>query len=230
MKSLLILLCGIAASLGLGMGQDLAAGNLRISSESRELILYYETGGCSYYNARLKRPTVPPAPSGVTIGIGYDCGFNSREQIAADWGPYLPASQIARLQSVAGLKGAWAKAALPRVRDIVVPWEVAVKVYESRTVPRFAKLTERAYPGVLALPSHMQGVMLSTSFNRGTDFVGDRRRELRWTRDDIAHGSTAKLPAYQLQMRRLWPTTLGLQRRYSAHAGLMQRAIDESSP
>lgn len=208
--------------------QNLPAGPLRISPESRELIIYYETGGVGYYNAKLARPTVPPAPSGVTIGIGYDLGYNSKDQIAADWSPYLPAAQVARLQSVAGLKGEWAKAALPRVRDIHIPWETALQVYEKRTVPRFASMTERAYPGITAMPAHIQGVMLSTSFNRGTDFVGDRRRELRWTRDDIAHGNMVQLPSYQLQMRRLWPNTLGLQRRYSAHAGLMQRELDSN--
>lgn len=229
---LVIVLSVLAGCLGLlagrASGQDLAAGGLRISPESRELILYYETGGCGYYNSRLSRPTVPPAPSGVTIGIGYDLGFNTKEQIAADWGPYLPAEQVARLQSVAGLKGAWAKSALPRVRDIRIPWEIAIQVYEKRTVPRFARMTEQAYPGITGMPAHVQGVMLSTTFNRGASFAGDRRRELRWTRDDIERGSLVKLPAYQLQMRRLWPDILGLQRRYTAHAGLMQRVLDES--
>ena len=211
-------------------GEPLAAGNLRISAESRELILRYETGGQAEYTARLQHPEVPPGASGITIGIGYDLGYNTREQIASDWGGVIPAAQVTRLQGVAGLKGAAARAALARVKDIAIPWSAAVRVYETKTVPRFARDTERAYPGVLALPWHIQGVMLSTSFNRGTAFAPyERRKELCWSRDAIARGEKIQLPSYQLQMRRLWPTIPGLQKRYSAHAGLMQRALDEES-
>lgn len=207
--------------------ETLPAGGLTISQASEDLILYYETGGQTYYNARLKRLTVPPGASGVTGGVGYDFGYNTREQIAADWGPFLPAAQVARLQTVAGLKQASARAALARVKDISIPWETAVAVYKVKTVPRFAAMTLKAYPGVLNLHPHIQGVILSTSFNRGTAFAPyDRRKELAWTRDDVKNGKIAKLPSYQMQMRRLWPTIGGLQKRYAAHAGLMQRALD----
>jgi len=203
---------------------------LEVSKEADELCKYYETGSSnkdhSYYDKFLQRPTVPPAPSGVTIGVGYDLGYNTAAQIAADWKGLLPDAQIKRLQSVAGKKGALAKAALPSVRDIYVPWDKAIIVYDRKTTPRFVKLTEAAYPGVTKLHPHIQGVMLSTSFNRGTAFAGDRRRELRWTRDDIGKGKIKDLPAYQLAMRRLWPTIPGLQKRYTAHAGLMQRGVE----
>ncbi len=214
MKAFLLLLCSLPASA------------LEPSPEAKALCIYYETGGEGYYKAKLARPTVPPAPSGVTIGCGYDLGYTSRAQIAADWGSHLTPAQVERLQSVAGLRGASAKAALPRVRDIIIPWTAAMAVYDKRTTPRFARLTETAYPGILKAHPHIQGVMLSTSFNRGTSFNGDRRRELRWTRDDLRAGKVAKLPSYQLQMRRLWPTIPGLQKRYAAHAGLMQRGVD----
>ncbi len=197
---------------------------LEPSREALEMIIHYETGGEAYYRAKLQRPTVPPAPSGVTIGCGYDLGYNTREAIAEDWSALLPPAQVARLQSCAGLKGAAATAALPRVRDIIIPWAAAIRVYESRTLPRFSRLTEQAYPGILRMHPHVQGVILSTSYNRGTSFTGDRRLELRLTRDDIAAGRTARLPDHQLRMRRLWPGIPGLQKRYAAHAGLMRRA------
>lgn len=209
----------------------LPAGNLLISPESRDLIIRYETGGRAEYNASLQHPEVPPGASGITIGIGYDLGYNTPAQISADWAGVLPASQIARLQSVAGKTGSMARAVLVRVRDIRVPWEAALAVYETKTVPRFAAMTEKAYPGVTSLPAHMQGVMLSTSFNRGTAMAPyERRKELVWSRDDILAGRIAKLADYQLSMRRLWPSIPGLQRRYAAHAGLMQRALSPPSP
>jgi hypothetical protein len=216
------------AALWSGQANTLPAGDMRISPESRELILYYETGGQGYYQAKLQRPTVPPGASGITIGIGYDLGYNTPSQIRADWGGVLPAPQVDRLAGVAGRTGANARAALSRVRDIVIPWEAAVKVYEGKTVPRFAALTVKAYPGILTTPPDIQGVMLSTSFNRGTAFSPyERRKELVWTRDDIRAARLAKLPDYQLSMRRLWPTIRGLQKRYAAHAGLMQKALDQ---
>lgn len=222
------LIAAIAALFSQAPAETLPAGELRISPESRELILYYETGGQGNYIAKLERPTVPPGASGITVGIGYDLGYNTAGQIRADWGGMIPAPQVERLASVAGRTGANARAALSRVRDIVIPWEAAVKVYENRTVPRFAALTVKAYPGIKATPPHIQGVMLSTSFNRGTAFSPyERRKELVWTRDDIRAAKLAKLPDYQLSMRRLWPTIRGLQRRYAAHAGLMQKALDQ---
>jgi hypothetical protein len=206
------------------------ASALTPSAEAKAMCIYYETGGEGYYTARLQRPTVPPAPSGITIGCGYDLGYNTAARIAQDWSPHLIPAQIRRLQSVAGLQGAAAKAALPRVRDILVPWSAAMAVHDSRTTPRFIRLTESAYPGILQAHPHIQGVILSTTFNRGTAMDGDRRRELRWTRDDIAAARYADLPSYQLQMRRLWPAIPGLQKRYAAHAGLIQRAIDQTTP
>lgn len=223
MRSLLfaLLFTGIASA------DPLAAGDLRISPESRDLIYYYETGGKGYYLSRLSRPTVPPSPSGVTIGIGYDIGYNTAAQVRQDWAGVIPQAQVERLASVAGLKGASAKAALPRVRDIVIPWDAACTVYEKRTMPRFAKLTASTYPGIKDMPPHIQGVMLSTTFNRGSALSPySRRKELVWSRDDIEVGRMVKLPSYQLSMRRLWPNIAGLQKRYAAHAGLMQRAVD----
>jgi len=206
-------------------GDIVAAGNLRISQQSKDLILYYETGGQAYYSSRLERLTVPPGSSGITGGIGYDFGYNSAAQIKADWSGYLPDAQVKRLQSVAGLKTAKAKAALARVRDIRIPWNVAVAVYQAKTVPRFAKITESTYPGLLQTHPHIQGVMLSTTFNRGSSFSPyERRKELVWCRDDIRARKTAKLSSYHLQMRRLWPNIAGLQKRYAAHAALLDKA------
>jgi hypothetical protein len=228
MKYFLVIICLLVVFHACSRADEtLPAGGLTISQASQDMILYYETGGQAYYASRLKHPCVPPGQSGITIGIGYDLGYNTKEQIATDWGTFIPAAQVARLQTVAGLKQSAAKAALIRVKDISIPWETAVAVYKLKTVPRFAAMTERAYPGITKLHPHIQGVVLSTSFNRGTAFSPyDRRKELVWTRDDVKNGKIGQLPSYQLQMRRLWPTIGGLQKRYSAHAGLMQRAVD----
>lgn len=212
-------------SLGSPPPTSLKAGNLTISKASKDLILYYETGGAAYYAGHLAKPTVPPGFSGVTIGIGYDLGYNSPSQIKSDWEGRLPPQQVSRLASCAGKTGASARAALSRVSDIRIPWVTALEVYDVRTVPRFATMTEAAYANIKTMNPDIQGVILSTSFNRGTAMTGDRRRELLWTRNDIIAGKMKNLPSYQLQMRRLWPTIKGLQRRYTAHAGLIEKSI-----
>ena len=204
---------------------NLKAGDLTISQASRDLILYYEVGGAAEYVRTLQHPEVPPGASGITIGIGCDCGYNTAAQIRDDWAGKLPPAQVERLASVAGKTQGNARAALSRVRDIRIPYDTAVEVYESRTVPRFAKLTKDTYPGVTNTNPDIQGVMLSTTFNRGNSLSGDRRRELRWCRDDIQANKVEKLSSYQLQMRRLWPTIKGLQRRYTAHAGLIDNSL-----
>lgn len=232
MKLLLPTICsmGILAMAKMPVSQPpvvetVTAGPLNISKAAKTLILYYEVGGASYYTSKLQNPTVPPGYSGITIGIGYDLGYNSKKQIKADWTGKLPKAQINRLVSVSGLKQSRARAALSRVKDIRIPYAVAVQVYEAKTMPRFGKKTAAAYPGILELNPDIQGVLLSTSFNRGTSFKGTRRRELAWTRNDIKSGKTKNLSKYQLQMRRLWPTIRGLQRRYTAHAGLIDKSL-----
>lgn len=203
------------------------SGGLSISQASIDLIIEYEVGGGKgYYDKYLSRPTVPPGFSGTTIGLGVDLGYYTQAQIKDMLNGLIPESQVKRLMLVAGKKGSAAKASLPSVRDIIIPWDVALKVYYEKTIPSFAKLTNTTYPGLSSLHPHIQGVMLSTTFNRGPSLAGDRRKELLWSRNDIKVGKYAKLPSYQLQMRRLWPDIKGLQRRYTSHAALMQRVVD----
>ena len=57
-----------------------------LSDKAYNLILKYEVGGGSaYYNKALKNPCYPGGASGVTIGIGYDLGYNTKAQFTNDW-------------------------------------------------------------------------------------------------------------------------------------------------
>lgn len=208
-------------------GKSLKTGELTISTASVDLMVQYEVGGGKvYYDKYLRRPTVPPGFSGITVGIGVDLGYYTRDQIKAMWSGLIPEAHVNRLMNVAGKKSTAARNALSSVKDIQIPWEAALVVFQKQTLPSFSKQTFATYPGLSKLHPHIQGVMLSTTFNRGTSLSGDRRRELLWSRNDIRAGKTSKLPSYQLQMRRLWPSIPGLLKRYTSHAALMQRAID----
>ncbi len=202
------------------------AGPLKISKESYDLIVYSETGGAGYYNRALKNLTWPGGASGVTGGIGYDFGYNSKEQIASDWA-HLDSKRVAAFQSVAGLKGQAAKAALPRVRAIIITWDEAMVVYQKKTMPRFGKMASTAFPKLVALHPHCQGVILSECFNRGTAMEGPSRLEMRQQRDAIAAGKPNPVPQYILNSRRLWmgKGLDGLLKRRVSEAALFQKGL-----
>lgn len=179
-----------------------------ISANAYKLILQYEVGGGSgYYNKALKHPCYPGGESGVTIGIGYDMGYNNAAQFATDWKAILPASDYDRLAPHLGKKGSSAKAAIPSVKDISVPWESAEVVFKSNTLPRFIKETIRAFPGSDKLHEDAFGALVSLVFNRGGSTSGSSRAEMLNIKNAIASnkGDIYNYIADQIiAMKRLW--------------------------
>jgi hypothetical protein len=45
-----------------------------ISQAAFDMIVEFEVSGEAAYDKRYRQPTRPGAASGITIGIGYDCG------------------------------------------------------------------------------------------------------------------------------------------------------------
>lgn len=206
----------------------ITATPLTLSPEGMRLILDHEVGGGSvYYNRSLIHPTWPGGASGITIGIGYDLGHNTRERISRDWS-MLPAGTLARLQSCAGITGAAASLMAPSVRDILIPWDTALSVYQRSTIPRFASLTESAYPGTHTLHPHIQSAMLSWTFNRGPGIhpTSSRDLEKRAIRSAIPRQPTL-LPAQFRASKRLWAdrNLNGLLRRREDEARLIESAL-----
>ncbi len=153
---------------------------MELNEASMKLILDFEVGGGEvYYNRLLKSPIWPKEASGVTIGVGYDLGYNTAPTIRRDWSPHLGVATVDRLITVAGKTGTRARDALASVRDLVVPWAPAFTVYRGVTIPTFWKITQRAFPGVDELHPNAQGALLSLIFNRGADMSGTRRTEMR---------------------------------------------------
>lgn len=207
---------------------DLKAGGLTISKAGQQLILDYEVGGGEvYYNRYLQRPCWPEGFSGVTWGIGFDAAHSTREQIAETW-KGLPPKTIARLQDCAGIKGQAAKLKLASVRDIVIPWEFALRVYQQKTIPRFAAKTKAAYPGVETLHPSAQGAYLSWVFNRGEGISSSNRDlEKRQIRHDTPN-LMPRVPGHFLASQRIWlgaKNGTGLCRRRRAEAALIQSTL-----
>lgn len=201
------------------------AGPLQISPESKDLIIEFETGGRSGY---VRRPEWPGGASGVTVGIGYDCGYNTRAAILSDW-LALPESTRLALASTAGVKGVAAKPRASALKWIIVPWEHAEALFVANTMPRFGNLTANAYRGVLKTNGDIQGVMLSLTFNRGDDKRGERRRELAAMDADLLAKPQrlADLPVQIRSMKRLWvgKGLSGLLRRRDAEARLIENSL-----
>ncbi|MBX3740262.1 MAG: hypothetical protein KF712_04680 [Akkermansiaceae bacterium] len=227
MKSLIL---ALAALIPLH-AQPTHTGPLTLSAEGMKLILDHEVGGgAPYYNRQLIHPTWPGGASGVTIGVGYDLGYNTRGDIARDWSA-LPPAAIRQLQSCAGITGTAARLKLPAVRHLIIPWESALGVYQRSTIPRFTAATRAAYPGVHTLHPHIQSAMLSWVFNRGPGIhpTSVRDREKRAIRSAIPARPSA-LPPQIRASKRLWTGThlTGLIRRREAEAKLVERALGAS--
>jgi hypothetical protein len=199
--------------------------SLSCSRKSLELILAFEIGSRAQYERLYAFPTWPGGESGVTIGIGYDLGFTSKQQIEADWDPFLEKPERAALAAVQGAKGAAAQQLARGLRHIKIPLAAAESVFYASTLPRFARITRDAFPGIEELPPDAQGALLSLVFNRGASCVGERRKEMRAIRDELAGGQSLAGIADQFEaMQRLWPDVRGLRERRVREAGFCRGA------
>jgi len=203
---------------------------MRPNEATMRLILRFEVGGGEqYYNRFLRYPTWPGEASGVTIGVGYDLGYNTRTTIRNDWSAHLNESLIERLVRCAGKTGIQARDAHASVGDIPVPWSAALAVYENVTIPKFWQKTLRVFPGVDEVHPNCQGALLSLVFNRGESLRGDRRREMRAIRDLVPTKDYREIASQIRLMKRLWLGTSierGMSRRRDAEADLVLSALE----
>src|SRR5258708_35332944 len=118
----------------------------RITQNAFDLIIRFEVGGGpTYYNRFLKHPTWPEGSSGVTIGFGYDLGYE--QHFEADWGQYLNSDNMDRLSRCLGKTGSRAHQAVSGVRDIEIPWDMAAEIFNEGTLPHEIRNKLRAFPG-----------------------------------------------------------------------------------
>ena len=150
----------------------------------------------------------PGYKSGITIGVGYDLGYCTREQLYKDWQGKIPDHQLARLSNAIGLKGQAARGAASQFRDIQIPQNAAMDVFQNSTLPKYYQQACRAFPGLDRLPPDAQGALTSIVFNRGAAMSGDRRLEMRQIRDAVAgyngQGSLDYIAGRIQSMKRLW--------------------------
>ena len=193
-----------------------------LSQKAFHLILKYEVGGgINYYNKCLKHPCYPGGESGVTIGIGYDLGYNTSYQFAEDWKGIINTESYIRLLQHLGKKSTNAKAAIASVKDIEISWEAAEIVFKKNTLPRFIEETKKAFPNSDKLHPDAFGALVSLVFNRGASISGQSRIEMLNIRNLIASKDYEAIANEVRKMKRLW-IGKGLD-------GLLVRRDDEAS-
>jgi hypothetical protein len=205
-----------------------------LSKKSLDLILEFEVGGGeSYYNKFLKNPAWPEGQSGVTIGVGYDLGYVNKTEFSEDWKD-LPKETFDRLYKVVGIKGYNAKNLIRALKDITIPWDLALKVFNNKTVTKFYNLTRQTFPNFDNLPEDAKGGLVSLVFNRGAALEGDRRREMKLIRDGMKLVSfydqkALTFIANQIRnMKRIWAggsIEKGMNRRRDAEAKLIEDSL-----
>ena len=207
--------------------------SLVVTRRGLDQIAQFEISSEGFYRRNLARPTWPGGASGITIGIGYDLGYNSRAQIIRDWGGKLSDEELGELVAVAGKKGEAAEAVLSTVDHIKIPFEVAKEVFYTATLPRFARITRKAYPGIEALPADAQAMLLSLVFNRGGKMSGTRRKEMKAIQPLVIQKDLDGIAREIRAMKRLWNVSLlpGLHARRDEEARMIagaERAYDPS--
>jgi len=183
----------------------------------------------TFYETHYRHPEVPGGQSGVTIGIGYDCGQTTAACIRADWTGKVADSMVERLGETAGLKAARARAVLPRLRSVVdVPWGIALDVFSNTSVPKYLRLCV-SLPHFDELPPDCRGVLLSLVYNRGASFSseGTRYSEMRAIKQDMAARRFSDIPDRIRSMKRLWttPSVRGVALRREQEALLFEKGL-----
>ena len=176
-----------------------------INKKSIDFIIQHEAGGRAYYDKVLQKPTWPGGESGITIGLGYDLGYNSEKQFNLDWGKTLTESNIKTLKTVLGLKGEKAKISLKgELLNIRIPYNIAYDVFVKCSVPRFYKLALSIYPEMVNLNEDTQGALVSMVFNRGASLNGDSRKEMRSIVEFVKNKDYEGIAEEVEKSKRLW--------------------------
>ncbi len=212
---------------------------LRISKVARDHIIKFETGGRAYFEKMYLRPQWPGYASGVTIGMGYDLGYHTKEQIREDWEGVASSKEIHAMLQVQGVTGSSAKYRASQIRNQVhINWDEAGEVFDGVTIPRWSRDTADAYRVSRGeLHPDCNGALIGNTFNRGVGFSSEGKKREKWLiREAIKKGNYKAVPQLFRDQRKHWPGsggTNGLQTRRSEEADLFQaglNAMEENWP
>ena len=176
------------------------------SPAALRLLLEYEVGGGEpYYNKYLSHPTWPGGASGTTMAIGVDCGYYSPDELSRIFS-FLPSNQLEAVRNASGKTSQAGKEYVQKIKplNITVSWDQAVNIFNILTCPKFARLAEKAFPGLDELCDNAYGALVSLVFNRGTSMQGDSRLEMRNIRVLVPKKDYKGIAEELRKMKRVW--------------------------
>jgi hypothetical protein len=176
-----------------------------ISKKAIDLIIQHEIGGRAYYEKALQKPTYPGGESGITIGLGYDLGYNTEKQFMEDWSNKINLNFINALRPVIGLKGEKARVMLKgEILQVRVPYVAAYEVFVQKSIPRYFNMTKAIYPALETLNEDTQGALVSMVFNRGNKIEGESRKEMKAIVQLVANKDYEGIAEEIERSKRLW--------------------------
>jgi len=205
---------------------DTRPHSLTISKAGLDELISSEISSRAYYKRNLQHPIWPGGQSGITVGIGYDIGQQTRELFGKDWSAYLPEPELSRLSASAGIGGEPARIMLANVKDINISLDAASEVFYTSTLPRYATKTLKAYPGIELLPADAQAALLSLVYNRGAKMSGGSRTEMKAIKALVTSKDLQSIADQIRAMKRLWDERklAGLHKRRNNEAKLVENA------
>lgn len=194
-----------------------------ISRKSVDAIVNFEVTSEKVYNKKYIHPILPGVNSGITIGIGYDLGMSSVQQIEKDWAGYVSNNDLLLLRKASGLTQSKASSLMSDLRNVSVSFHDAEEVF-IQNLKSYAKSALHIYPGLDLLNYDTQGAIISLIYNRGALIDNsDRRKEMKAMIEQIANKDYKGLAASFRSMKRLWDakTANGLIIRREIEASLV---------
>lgn len=155
-------------------------------------------------------PYWPKGESGITWGVGWDAGQHTEAEVRRTWAK-LDQDDLDTLATTARKKGAAAQKLLEDVKNIDIPEDVALEVF-NKEVLAYYDVTCKAFPGSEELPEGVQVALISLVYNRGAkmgnpEAILDRRWEMRQLRKAVRIRQLDWIYDELYYMQRLWEGT-----------------------
>lgn len=197
-----------------------------VSKKAVDFIITCEVTSKAVYDKKYQGLIWPGGESGVTIGIGYDLGYQSAQSIENDWVKEIGAHQVSILKMFAGLRGTKAQLAMVGNKlapQISVPFQAACNIFIKRSLPKYGRMALQVYPGLDELTPDAAGAIVSLVYNRGTNLQGDRRAEMRAIVPLVVDKDYHVIAEQLESMKRLWDN--GLVERREKEAALVRNSV-----
>ena len=200
---------------------------MSISKKAIELIIQHEIGGREVYTRKYQKPIWAGGDSGLTLGIGYDCGYVKEKELFTDWAA-LNLNYLNALKRFCGVKGPIVKTMMRgEILNVVIPYNIAYEVFVKKSIPKYYAATKKIYPQLDELNEDTRGALVSMVYNRGAKLDGESRKEMKAIVDLVAQKDYEGIAEQIEQSKRLWEGKGldGLVIRREAEADLIRESL-----